>query len=150
MALATTERYEELIVEVEFDPVGASGTYTSICGLKDATITRQSNVDTEEVGDCSDESLPFAVTKSVRSIEMMISGTGTWAQESHSKMLAWWRSASTFNVRVRNTAVASGQIEIEAGDAFLTRLNNQRTKGKVVSADIQIEFETLPTTTNKS
>lgn len=150
MADPTTQKFEDLSVSVEFDPVGASGTYTKICGIKGASVTRTANMDSDETGDCSDESLPYKVKKSVRSLEVMVSGQGTWAQESHDKMMDWWRSGATLNVKVTNAGVATGEIEVESGPAFLSQLNNTREKGKLVTAEIQIEFETLPSTTNKS
>lgn len=150
MAKATTESYEEMILEVEMDPIGASGTYTSICGLKEVTVNRTANVDTDEIPDCADESAPFSIERAVRSVEVMVSANGTWAQESHSDLLTWWRSGATKNVRVKNTAVASTDIEIESGPALLTQLNNAKVKGKVVTAEIQIEFNGLPAVTNKA
>lgn len=150
MARATTEQYEEMILEVEMDPIGAAGVYTSICGMKEVTVNRTANVDTDEIPDCSDESAPFAIERAVRSVEVMISANGTWAQESHSDLLTWWRSGATKNVRIKNTAVASTDIEIESGAALLTQLNNAKVKGKVVTAEIQIEFNGLPAVTNKA
>ena len=150
MARATTEQYEEMVLDVEMDPTGAPGVYTSICGMKEVTVTRQANVDTDEVPDCADESLPFAIERYVRSVEVTVSANGTWAQESHSDLLTWWRSGATKNVRIKNTAVATGDIEIESGPALLTSLVNQKTKGKVIQAEIALEFNGLPSVTNKA
>ena len=41
---------------------------------------------------------------------------------------------------------ASGDIEVEEGAAFLVSLNNERTKGNKVSAEIELNFDGLPTT----
>lgn len=154
MARATTAKYEELVVEVEFDPVGASGTYTAICGIMDATINRTSNVDTAEVPDCDDESLPLSVERQVRSQEVTISGSGVWALQSHENMMDWWYGGTTLSVRVRNAKVvadgSSGDTTIETGNALLTQLNNSRTKGQKVTGEIQIEFDGVPTRTAKS
>ncbi|PHP68181.1 hypothetical protein CSC94_05890 [Zhengella mangrovi] len=154
MARATTMKYEELVVEVEFDPSGASGTYTAICGIMDATVTRTSNLDSAEVPDCDDESLPLSIEKEVRSQEVSISGNGLWALQSHENMMDWWYGGSTLSVRVRNakanTDGSSGDTTIETGDALLAQLNSARTKGQRVTAEIDIQFSGTPTRTVKS
>lgn len=63
MAEATTASYEELVLEVEW--VADSGTYSPICGLTGASITRSQNVTSTEVPDCSDESVPYYVQRRV-------------------------------------------------------------------------------------
>lgn len=151
MARASTAKYEELILEVEADPVGAAGTYTPICGLIDVTINRTSNTDTAEVPDCDDESLPLSLEREVRSQEVTASGDGVWAEQSDKFMKDWWYSASTLNCRLRNAKVettgTSGEYYVESGPAILTTLNNSRTKGQKVSAEINIEFDGVPTRT---
>lgn len=151
---ATTAKFEEFILEVEFDPVGSSGTYSSICGLNDVSFNRNSNTDTSEVGDCDDESLPFAIERQVRSQEVTVSASGSWALQSHEKMMDWWYGGTTLNIRIRNTKVqndgTSGDTYIEAGPALLTSLNNSRTKGPRVTAEIEIQFDGVPTRTGVS
>lgn len=146
MAKATTQSFEQLILDVEF--VASSGTYTAVCGLIDVTVTRTANVDTAEVPDCADESLPLSLEKQVRSIEVSVSGTGVWAQESHGNLMDWFYSSATKNVRIRNTNASTGDTEIESGAALLTSLTNTRTKGQKVSAEISIEFDGAPTRTD--
>lgn len=147
MARAVTQRYEEMVLEVEFTPL--SGTYASICGLIDVTINRTSNVDTAEVPDCDDESLPLAVERQVRSQEVMVSGSGVWALGSHEKMMDWFYAGSTLNCRVRNVkandAGVVGDTISETGPALLVSLNNARTKGQKVTAEIEIQFDGVPT-----
>jgi hypothetical protein len=149
MALATTAKYEEMILEVEWS--GGSGTYTAICGMIDVTINRTSNVDTSETPDCDDESLPLAVERQVRSQEVTANGTGVWALQSHQNLLAWWRSGATKNVRLRNAKAqasgAAGDTIIESGPAILVNLNNSRTKGQKMTAEIDIQFDGVPAVT---
>ena len=150
MATAVTEKYEELILDVEFDPTGAAGVYTTICGMTDVTITRTSNVDTSEIPDCDDESVPLSIERQVRSQEVKVSASGVWAQSSAGKMMTWWRSGTTLNVRVRNTKAASGDIEVEYGPCLLVDLNNSRTKGQKVTAEVNLEFDGVPAVTLKA
>jgi hypothetical protein len=147
MARAITAKYEELVLEVETD---VPGTYTKICGMNDATISRAASIDSDEIPDCDDESLPFSMAKSVRSLEVSVSASGVWAQSSNKIMSDWFYSAATKNIRVRNTKAASGDPETEAGPALLSKLEIGRTKGKVVTADIEIQFDGTPTRTNKA
>ncbi len=149
MARATTAKFEELILEVEWTP--GSGTYTSVCGMIDVTINRSSNIDTAEVPDCDDESLPLAVERQVRSQEVTVSATGVWALQSHEKVLDWWYGGSTLNCRLRNakaqTSGLSGDTTIESGSAILASVQNGRQKGQKVSAEIEIQFDGVPSRT---
>lgn len=147
MALAITEKYEEMVLEVE---TAVPGTYAKLCGLIDVTINRAASVDTAEVPDCADESLPLSLEKQVRSIEVKVSGSGVWAQTSAGTMMDWFYSSGTKNIRVRNTKAATGQTETEAGPALLVKLDHSRSKGKKVTAEIEIEFDGTPTRTAKA
>ncbi|MGL4311240.1 MAG: phage tail tube protein [Paracoccaceae bacterium] len=147
MARAITEKYEEMILEVE---TITPGTYAKICGITDVTITRTANFDTNEIPDCDDESLPLALEKSVRSIDVKISGTGVWAQTSNKVLSDWFYSSAAKNIRLRNTKASVGDPETEAGPALLTALNNSRTKGQRVTSEIEIEMDGVPTRTNKA
>lgn len=148
MARAQTAKYEEFILELETTP--ESGTYDNICGLTDVTINRTSNVDTSEIPDCDDESLPLSIERQVRSQEVTVSATGVWAATSHDQLMDWWRSGTTLNARIRNAYVetngTSGEIYAEAGPALLVTLNNARTKGQKVTAELEIQFDGVPTT----
>lgn len=146
MARAVTAKYEELILEVEF--VASSGTYTPVCGLIDVNVNRESQIDEQEVPDCDDESLPLTVELQVRSQSVTVEGTGVWAQSSHGNMMDWWYSGATKNVRIRNTKASSGDTQIEYGPALLATLNNARTKGQKVSAEISIRFDGMPSRTD--
>ena len=151
MSYADTMRYEQMILEVETTP--ASGTYAALCGLTDVTINRTSNIDTTEIPDCDDESLPLSLERAVRSQEVTISATGVWALQSHETIMSWWYGGSTLNIRLRNAKVeadgATGDTETEAGPAILVSLNNSRTKGQKVTAELEINFDGVPTRTAK-
>lgn len=148
MTAATTEKYEEMVLDVEF--VDSSGTYTAICGMMDVTISRSATIDSTEIPDCDDESLPHTVKKSVRSVEVSVSGTGVWAESSQGLLKGWFYGGTAKNVRLRDTAAATGDTEIESGAAVLAGLNNSRTKGQEVTAEIEIQFTTTPTRTDAS
>lgn len=146
MATAVTAKFEELILEVEF--TASSGVYTPVCGIIDVNVTRTANIDTAEIPDCDDESLPLSAEKQVRSIEVSVSGTGSWAQTSNGAMMDWFYSAATKNVRIRNVKAAIGDTGTESGPALLANLSNSRTKGQKVSAEIEIQFDGTPTRTD--
>jgi len=152
MARAVTQKYEEMVLEVEFTP--SSGTYAAICGLIDVTINRSSNIDTAEVPDCDDESLPLAVERQVRSQEVTVSASGVWALGSHEKMMDWFYSGSTLNCRLRNVKANDsgvvGDTITETGPALLASLNNARTKGQKVTSEVEIQFDGVPTRVAKS
>jgi len=147
MAVAVTEKFEEMVLEIE---TAVPGTYTKICGLTDVEITRTSNIDTVEIPDCDDESLPHSIEKQVRSIEVTISASGVWAQQSWGRMSDWFYSGTTRNIRLRNTKASIGDLETEAGPALLATLNNSRTKGQKVTASVELQFDGTPNRTDKT
>lgn len=147
MARAITENFHEFVVEVETE---TPGTYAAICGLTTRGINRTSNMSTSEVPDCDNEALPAAVERAVQSQEVTVTGNGVWAQTSHEMMLDWWYSGATKNVRVKNVKAAVGDTEIEAGPAYLVSINNQGERGQKVTAEIEIQFDGVPTRTAKA
>ena len=140
MAEATTEKFAEMVFEIETAP----NTFARICGLKDATINRSASLDTEEVPDCDDETLPYSLKKEVRSINITVTATGVWAQESSHTLLEWFYSSAAKKARLGHLNAKSGETEYEQGPMFLTGYNNARTKGKVVTADLTFEFDGTP------
>lgn len=146
MALAVTASFAETVLEIETSP----STYAPICGLKGYSLSRELAMDEDMVPDCADESLPFGVVRSPTSLSVSISCEAVWAQSSHKLIQDWIYSASTKNIRVRNTKAAVGDPETEAGPAYLTKLTNEKAKGKQYSASIEIVFASVPTRTNKA
>ena len=118
--------------------------WNRFCGLTSRTVNRQHNMQTTEVPDCDDESLPASVERAVQSSEMTISGTGVWAAQSHDLMMSWWRSGAVKNIRVANVKAPSGSVQYEQGPAYLTQLNNTAERGQKVTAEINIEFDGIP------
>ena len=149
MALATTEKFEELALLIDTSTT-ATPTYERIAGLIDGSISRSASVDTAEVPDVDDESLPLSIERQVRSIEVKVSGTGVWAQESHGYLMNWFYSSSTKKIRISNLKAATGDTEHEEGEALLVTLDNNRSKGSKVEASISIEFNGTPTRTAKA
>lgn len=145
MAKATTARFADFVLEVEF--VAASNTYTRVCGLTDVQFTRTANTDTAEVPDCDDETLPYSLEKEVRSTEFSVSASGVWAQESHQMLLDWFYSGATKRARIGHLAADVGDTEYEGGDCLITNLSNQRTKGQKVTASLELTFSGTPTRT---
>ena len=148
MARATTATFDKMVVEVEW--VASSGTYAKVCGITSRGINRQHNMSVTAVPDCDDESLPAANERAVESSDVTISGSGVWASEANGKMLDWWYGGGTKNIRVRHVNAEVGDTEYESGSAYLVSLSNQAERGSKVTADIGIEFDGLPTRTDKA
>lgn len=145
MAEATTAKFEQLTLELETATVG---TFATVAGLLDITITRTANVDTTETPDATDESQPLYIDKEVRSLDVKVDCTGVWAQESNAEIMNWFYSGVTKNIKVSNLAALTGDPSVESGPALLVSVKNQRSKGKKVTADLSIEFTGRPTVTN--
>ena len=151
MVAPVTGEYEELVLEVEDELASSPGTYIKICGLMGFTFNRKANLDTVEVpADCDDESLPYDVRKSVRSLDFGVSGEATWAQQSHEMLLDWFYSGAAKNVRIRHVAVEVGDTEYEAGSALLTDFPTERAKGAKLTGKIELVFDGTPTRTPKA
>lgn len=148
MARATTANFHQFVLEVEF--VASSGTYTKVCGLTSRGIQRTSSMQTSEVPDCDDESLPAATERAVQSQEATIAASGVWSAESHEKLLDWWESGATKSVRIHHVNAESGDTEYETGDAYLVSIGHQAERGTKVTAELQIEFDGLPSRTMAS
>lgn len=146
MAKAGTANFHQMVLEVETD---TPGTYAKLCGLTSRGVNRQHNMQTSEVPDCDDESLPAAVERAVQSSEVTISGSGVWASQSHETMLDWWYGGATKSVRIKHVNASVGDTEYETGPAYLVSISNQAERGQKVTAEISIEFDGLPARTAK-
>lgn len=147
MATAATAKFHELVVEFE---TATPGTWSKICGVTSRSVNRSSTMQTSEVPDCDDESKPNAIERSVQSQEVTVSGSGAWARQSHEEMMDWWYSGQTKKIRIGHLQAAVGDTEYETGFAYLVSLNNTAEKGPKVTAEIEIQFDGLPTRTMKA
>ncbi len=148
MVKPTTERFEDMVLEVDFEE---NGTYSRICGLKGVTIKRQANIDETEIVDCEDESKPNEILSDVRSVKVSVSAEGTWAQQSHGKMLKWFYSAKHLPIRLGNLKAASGDPEWEKAPAILSQIDQSRSDGKGrVTSSVEIAMVGTPEIENKA
>lgn len=147
MAYAVTSPYKDTTLAVEF--TGGSGTYTTICGITSWSMTLNTQLDTTEVPDCSDLSLPLQVENSVRSLGATISASGVWSLSSHQNVLAWAQSGATKSVRVSYLVVtasgASTDTETLTGNARMTNLQIQQDYGQKMRVSFELAFDGVPT-----
>lgn len=145
MVKAVTAKFHEMVLEKEITP--GSGTWEILCGLTSRSVDRAHNMDTVEVPDCANEALPLAVERDVRSTEVKVSGSGVWAVSSHEKIMDWFYDGVALNIRIQHVKAAVGDTEYETGPAFLVSLTNAVEKGQRVTAELEIEFDGIPTRT---
>lgn len=152
MAIAATADFDQLVFTVEFTT--SSGTYTKVCGLTDFSVSRTNNTDTTEVPDCTDESLPYYLKRSVRSQDTTISGTATWALDAWPNVEDWFRSGATKNVRITHAKVtadgSTGDPEIEEIPMILASLSTGRVKGQMVDMEMEMQQNGVVTVTDKA
>ena len=142
MAKAITERFEQMTLAVE---TSTPGTYAIVAGLIDVEITRTNNIQTTEVPDASDESVPHYVERETISTEVTVSASGVWAQSSHEMLMDWFYDGTTKNIQLGHLNAAVGDTEFERGPALLSSLGHARAKGAKVTNTISIEFDGKPT-----
>lgn len=154
MAIADTMDFDEMVLEVEFDPDGAPDTWSKVCGMTDVTWNRSKQTSTDEIPDCADESLPFHIRRFTTSIDITASGTGKWSMVFDKRMRDWFYNDTTLNVRLRNAKIeadgATGDYETEVVPMKLLNLSNARTKGATVTAEIEIGRDGAVSLTEKS
>lgn len=140
MAAPKTLKFQDFPVYVEFVP--SSGNYQLICGITSRGISRKTNLESDEIpSDCTDESLPAVVSKTPKSKDISISGSGKYARQSHKLLWDWWNTGSKLNVRIGQIGAITGEISAEEGAGYLTQLDNSVDKGVTVTADLTIEID---------
>lgn len=143
MAVATTASYQQLVLETSEN--GTS--WTRICGIKDATISYETDTEEDMIPDCDDESLPHTKVRAVTAIGMTVQGEGVWAQESHELMTQWWLTGEAKRFRIGYTNAASGDVEYISSTGTL-RMEHSRRKGVSVQASVTIESASAIATTD--
>lgn len=146
MTIATTASYSQHVLEISED----NSTWARICGLKNFTATFQAQTGRDEIPDCTDESLPNYVQKFVNAVDLVVSGTGKWAQESHETLLQWMLTGALKYARVGYLNAAIGDVEYVSGQAILTQLVDERDKNMAVNRNIQVEWSGALTTTDQT
>lgn len=149
MAYATTSSFAKTTLGVEF----VAGTFANICGITQWSYSETTQLDETEVPDCADLDKPFQIERSVRSVGAQASCSGVWALASHQKMLDWSRSGVTKPVKIsflvaQTSGTATDTVAL-TGDAYLTNLSFEVTKGQKVSASFELVFDGLPVPTLK-
>lgn len=142
MAFATTAEKHQVVIEVEWDPVGAAGTYTGWCGMEDMSINRATTTEETEVSDCADRSKPKSKLTRVSGKDVTVSGTGNWSVEKSSDVLKWFNSGARLNIRIHHVLnVAENSVEYETGEAIITSLNTGGIfKGPVITEEIELKL----------
>lgn len=137
--IPTTAEKHQVVIEVEWDPVGAPGVYTGWCGMEDMSISRATTTEETEVSDCADRSKPKSKLKRVTGKDVTISGTGNWSREKSSEVLVWYNEGSNLNIRVHHVLAEAGQVEYETGEASLTSLNTGGIfVGPVITEEVEL------------
>jgi hypothetical protein len=131
---------------VTVQPAGAGDVlvWEKVCGLTSRTVSRTNTMQTTEVPDCDDETLPASIERAVQSSEVTLQGTGVWAAQSHGFMMDWWYAGAVKNIRVANVKAPNGTPIYEEGPAYLVQLNNTAQRGQKVTSEIQIQFDGIP------
>lgn len=148
MARAVTSAFHKTTLAVEFDPTGAAGTYSTVCGITQWSLNETTQLDETEVPDCNDLSLPMEIQKAVRSRGATASCSGVWALSSHQAIQDWKDSGQTLKVRVTfvvvNDSGAATDTLTLTGDAYLTNLVITNTYGQKMTVSFDLEFDGVP------
>lgn len=147
MAAPTTERFEQMTLELSENGT----TWSKPCGIVNVTISRSAQFESTEVpADCLDESLPLQTERSVRSLDVTVSADGVWSAQSNKQIEDWFYSGQMKYARIGHQAALTGDPQYEQGRAYMSSLNDGRTKGAKVTRSFELVFDGTPTRTNKA
>lgn len=132
-----------IVVQVEFDPDGAAGTYTNWCGTTGFSFNIANEVISTNVGDCDDWGLPIATNKSYGPQNVTASMEASWTAAVHAETSDWALNQKTLNVRILFLDAVAGQVANYDGAALLSGLdlgNIGNTDGTPQTESVTLEF----------
>jgi len=153
MALPETGGRKDAVVMVEFDPVGAAGTYTNWCGANSIRFEIANETKSQKVGDCDDWTAPVQelVNYSGQSVRMNVDAS--WTGATHAKTSDWALNQKKLKTRVHYPNALVGEVEYYDGTALLTGLTNDgigNVEGDVISESVSLVFDGGVTPTAKA
>lgn len=153
MSLTDTTKSDDMILEIEDDPVGSPNVFNAICGIQQFEVERITNMEEDEIEDCDTPSNPLEIARQTRSQGVTVKGEGYFSRRSFTMAYNWWKGGTTLRARIRNADMfangASGDVYQETGNAYLVMLKNERPTKKRVTAEIEIQFDGVPAETTK-
>jgi len=151
MALPVVGTRGDIIVLVEFDPVGAAGIFTNACGVTNASFQINNEVINFKVGDCDDWSLAVQTVKNYGALDASLSIDSTWTLDTDKEMLAWALEQKTLNVRLSYpNAANTGQVSRVDFSALLETysidgIGNVDGNPQTQTLNLQLSGEITPT-----
>jgi hypothetical protein len=123
MAKPVLGKLGDIIVEVEFDPVGAPGVYTAWCGATSASLSIKNDIVATKVIDCADLTAVVQTEKLYGAQDVSISIDANWTAATHKEAVDWALNQKSLNVQVRYPNAASGQPSTLTGIALIEGLD---------------------------
>jgi len=142
MALPTRAGRGDIVLMVNW--AGTGTTFTNFCGASGITLTLNNEIQSENVGDCLDWTLPVVVVKEYGAQNASATINGTWAAENNDDVLLWALEQKKLPVRIHFVNAAVGKIEYLDGVAMLASTDISdigNVTGAKVSRALQIEFD---------
>lgn len=153
MALPVTAGRADIVVQVEWDPVGAPGVYINWCGTTSSALNISNEVKETKVGDCDDWSAAVQTIREYSGQNITMTMDATWARSVYSKTLDWALNQKKLNVRIQYLLAQSGDVEFLDGLALLSELANDaigNLEGDSVTERVSLGFSGVLTPTNKA
>ncbi|MEO0343016.1 MAG: phage tail tube protein [Pseudomonadota bacterium] len=156
MALPVTGTRGDIVVQVEFDPVGAAGTYTNACGVTSASFEISNDIISFDVGDCDDWSASVQKVKNYGAQDVTMSIDATWSAAQHVQMIDWASrniNEGQLNLRLLYPNATTGQVSMIDGLALMETLtldNVGNVEGNPQTENISLQFSGGITVTKAS
>lgn len=150
MAIPALGSRGDIVVAVEFDPVGAPGVYTNWCGATNISFEVSNEVITQNVGDCDDWGLPVQTNRSYGPQGVTMNFDATWTAAQHTLTTDWAFNQRTLNVQVNFPNATTGNVSQYGGAALLSSMslgNIGNTDGNPQTETVALEFSGAVTRT---
>lgn len=143
MALPKLGERGDIVVQVEWDPVGAAGVYSNWCGATNFGFNLSNEIQSTNVGDCDDWGLPIVVNKSYGPQNITASMDATWAAATHVRTQDWAFDQKSLKVRILFPTAAVGQVARYDGVALVSGLDLNgigNVDGQPQTETVNLEF----------
>lgn len=132
----------DCVVSVEFDPVGAAGTYTKWCGAKNFSFGVNNEFSEEKVGDCDDWTAPVVTISVPNGQTVSASMDATWVAAYHLQTSDWVLNQKALLLRIEFPNAAVGQVQYYDVTAYIEGLdlgNIGNTEGGVITENVTLK-----------
>ncbi|MBL4761718.1 MAG: hypothetical protein JKY93_03350 [Gammaproteobacteria bacterium] len=119
MAYAKVGQRGDIVVQVELDPDGQPGVFTSLCAVTGASISISNEIISVKTSDCADWSAAIQTVKQYGATDASMTIDANWTAESDKDMLQWSLLQKSLRTRLLYPNATSGLVANIDGVALM-------------------------------